>query len=90
MDHRAAASAIPDASYTVTNIDRMAQQDRLEKDSFHLVLSFATFYHLVDPVGALPAVYRLLGEGGLAVVAHVPMEACLQGADSRSYLQWNR
>ena len=79
----------------------------MEKDSHNLILSFATFYHLVDPVGALVQVphyhfywdymkkkkfkvYRLLAFGGVAIISHVPLAACIQGADSKSHLHWNR
>ena len=41
---------------------------------FRLIWSSATFYHLVDPVGALPAVFGLLErDGGVAIIRHVPL-----------------
>ena len=51
VDHRLGAT-IPDSSYHILNIDKL-KESNLGKDSYKLVLSFATFYHLVDPVGAL-------------------------------------
>ena len=55
VDHRSTGSTIPDSSYHITNLDKL-KESSLGKDSYKLVFSFATFYHLVDPVGALPEV----------------------------------
>ena len=51
VDHRLGPT-IPDSSYNILNLDKL-KESSLGKDSYKLVLSFATFYHLVDPVGAL-------------------------------------
>lgn len=88
VDHRSTGSTIPDSSYHITNLDKL-NESSLGKDSYKLVFSFATFYHLVDPVGALPEVYSLLAEGGLAIISHVPLAAAFQAADSQSHLKWN-
>ena len=103
VDHRLGPT-LPDSSYHILNLDKL-EESGLEKDSHNLILSFATFYHLVDPVGALVQVhyyhfhrdylkklkvYRLLAFGGVAIISHVPLAACIQGADSKSHLHWNR
>ena len=54
VDHRL-GNTIPDSSYHILNLDKL-KESSLGKDSYKLVLSFATFYHLVDPVGALAEV----------------------------------
>ena len=58
VDHRL-GSTIPDSSYHITNLDKL-KESNLGKDSYKLVFSFATFYHLVDPVGALAEVIQYL------------------------------
>jgi SAM-dependent methyltransferase len=88
VDHRPPGSVLPDSSYRILNIDMLGSEGGLEERTFSLVLSFATFYHLVDPVGALPAVHRLLAPGGLALLSHVPLEGAL-GSGS-CYKDWNR
>ena len=87
VDHRE-GKTLPDSSYRITNIDLLAGS--LGEAKFDLILSFSTFYHLVDPLGALPAVYSLLAPGGLALLSHVPLEAAVQAAGPLSYLGWNR
>ena len=57
VDHRLGAT-IPDSSYHILNIDKL-KESKLGKDSYKLVLSFATFYHLVDPVGAVSEVCQM-------------------------------
>lgn len=42
-----------------------------------VVLSSATFYHLVDPIGALCMVWELLSDDGFALIRHVPLSAQL-------------
>ena len=58
VDHRL-GSTIPDSSYHIINLDKL-KESNLGKDSYKLVFSFATFYHLVDPVGALAEVWQYL------------------------------
>ena len=89
VDHRQ-GTTLPDSSYRITNIDLLANQSSLGEAKFDLILSFSTFYHLVDPLGALPAVYSLLAPGGLALLSHVPLEAAVEAAGPLSYLAWNR
>ena len=74
VDHRSSTSLLPDSSYRLLNIDRLSQDQELEGQQFHLVLSFHTLYHLVDPLGVLTAVHKLLAPGGLAVLSHVPLQ----------------
>ena len=90
VDHRTSSSTIPDSSYRLLNIDQLDKHlDSLGCCSYGVIFSFATFYHLVDPWYALKAVFKLLSPGGLAVIAHLPLEGCTQSADQNSYLSWN-
>ena len=90
VDHRASSSTIPDSSYRLLNIDQLDKHlVSLGCCSYGVIFSFATFYHLVDPWYALKAVFKLLAPGGLAVIAHLPLEGCTQSADQNSYLSWN-
>ena len=85
VDHRASSNTIPDSSYRLLNIDQLDKH----LDSLGCCLNGVTFYHLVDPWYALKAVFKLLAPGGLAVIAHLPLEGCTQSADQNSYLSWN-
>lgn len=41
---------------------------------FDLIVSFNTFHHLVDPLGAVSTAYRLLRPGGVLYLAGVPVD----------------
>lgn len=81
------APTLPDSSYRVgLNIDTLGETLEREPATLpraHWVWSSCTFYHLVDPVGAIQQVYTLLAEptkGSLspsvALLTHVPLAAC--------------
>ena len=54
-----------------------AREKLCKEGKFSFVWSACTFYHLVDPLGTLAAVYDVLQVDGLAVIQHVPLRGSL-------------
>ncbi|EGD82939.1 hypothetical protein PTSG_03572 [Salpingoeca rosetta] len=84
--------AVPDSSYCVANIDNLSSlAEEPQRDltgAFDVIWSSHTFYHLVDPIAAVCAVYDLLAPGGMAFLRHVPIAGTgLSREQLRSYLR---
>ena len=77
--HQAAdRTSLPDSSYLIMNLDLLHEATHPSLvEPFSLVYSSATFYHLVDPLGALAAAYDRLAVDGLLLIRHVPLAAQL-------------
>lgn len=66
---------IPDSSFSILNVeDEKLVRDHIVPRQFDVVVSFSTFWHLVDPLGAIVLAHDLLLEpGGTLLVHGVPL-----------------
>eukprot|EP01147_Barroeca_monosierra_P000899 gene899-4162_t len=88
--------SVPDTSYLTGNIDELhvliseACTNNANPEEgigkFDLIWSSHTFYHLVDPIGAVCTTCNLLDLGGIAILRNVPTS--LTGINSNEFQEY--